>query len=285
MATTKVRASQLRGLARQQAPILNNLIPDSNLPGTTGNYRLVGEFFVPDMDIEFDGNHTINYITFIDSKNVDVNMTLGNDEGTFGVTLNNGIEAYFSSALLVVLGNVYSPVISDWSQQTGLIDNKGDELKVVSYDTSGSLRGLVIPDNIDFRFSFRYKISSLATDGSNPYLTTGTDKVHLYRLSDGVSKYKFRIGYNPVGAILENEDNSRPGSNVAFTEKFPNENDNFPSKSIVFERLSGNISVYFLLDPEAKYFYSNLSASGDMGVYVEVDRLDIFDIKYIELAT
>ena len=157
MATTKPRATQIRGLAKQQAPYLFNIIPDSYLPDSTGDVDIYGEFFTPDMTVSADGQ-IINYFNFINSGHIKVNMTRGSAEGTFGLTLDNGIEAYFPDVLLIVLGSVLSPNGADWVNIVEPINFSNDEVLVETWNSEGSA---VWDHDFDYqndfwvRFSFR----------------------------------------------------------------------------------------------------------------------------------
>jgi len=64
------------------APFLNEVIPDSYLPSTTGMFKLKGSFFTENMTVTTTGG-MVNYITFNNDNDVDVNITTGATEGSF----------------------------------------------------------------------------------------------------------------------------------------------------------------------------------------------------------
>ncbi|MFE3868686.1 hypothetical protein ACFX5E_11455 [Flavobacterium sp. LS2P90] len=101
-------------IATAPAPYLEVLVPDSTQPSTTTNFTLKGAFFTPTMTVAIAGQ-TINYITFKSDNLVLVNVTTGAIEGSYAVTLNNGIQSVFNNALLIVLGTVYQPTSADWT--------------------------------------------------------------------------------------------------------------------------------------------------------------------------
>ena len=69
-----------------EKPYLSELIPDSYLPDSTGNFILKGSFFTPSMLVEITGV-TINYSTFVSDNEFRVNVTIGSEEGYKNVTL------------------------------------------------------------------------------------------------------------------------------------------------------------------------------------------------------
>jgi hypothetical protein len=101
-------------IATAPAPYLEILIPDSTLPSTTTNFVLKGAFFTPTMTVSIVGQ-TVNYIVFVSDNQVKVNVTTGAAEGSYAVTLNNGIQAVFNNALLIVLGTIFKPEPTDWN--------------------------------------------------------------------------------------------------------------------------------------------------------------------------
>ena len=120
-------------IAVAPAPYLEELIPDSYLPNTTGNFILRGSFFTPNMGVIVEGQ-TINNKTFISDNEFRVNITTGSAEGSFDVTLNNGISQTFPDVLLVVLGTVFKPVQSDWQDTSNIDVTVGDYTKVLLPD-------------------------------------------------------------------------------------------------------------------------------------------------------
>jgi hypothetical protein len=100
------------------APYLDKLIPDSNLPSTNFNILLKGSFFTPNMTIAFQGQTVVSK-TFISSTEYRISLTTGATEGSFDVTLNNGVNIVYSKYFLVILGETYIPLASEFINITG----------------------------------------------------------------------------------------------------------------------------------------------------------------------
>lgn len=291
MTTTKPRASQIRGLASQQAPFLADLIPDSNLPSSTGDYILKGAFFTPDMTVVFDGGQVVNYVTFINDNEVRVNMTLGAAEGTFGVTLNNGIEAYFDNALLVVLGTVYKPSPADWFNLTGN-PNLSDEasIKISAFnELSSAYWNKVVPFNLDWSIRFRYKRSPFGDLESN----LREANIALYTVVGDV--YQMEFQYQAEGSQSTTSNGSARGHFISLADprvdtgierRQPDAQydayDDLEYNTIDLRWVGGVLRIYRngTLGYTASYVFTE-----DVYIRAIVRRFDLVDIKYIELAT
>ncbi len=120
LATNKVLSTDASGnlklysMATMPAPYMEVLIPDSTLPSVTTDFTIKGSFFTPTMTVSIVGQ-TVNYVTFISDNEVRVNVTTGAAQGSFAVTLNNGLSVTYAAALVIVLGTVYSPVDANWT--------------------------------------------------------------------------------------------------------------------------------------------------------------------------
>lgn len=216
--TNKVLAPDVNGnlklftIATAPAPYLDELIPDSYLPSTTGNFILKGSFFTPTMTVTIPGQ-TINYIIFISDNEVRVNATTGSAEGYFDVTLNNGIAATFSKALLIVLGTVYTPASADWISQSNIDVSEVGKAKTQYNGVSGTaVWDKLIPINATgFKVIFNIARSPLNTNtaSSNEGITltdqtTGTYWQWLWNMagngaSGQVLYYKNGVYIHPVG--------------------------------------------------------------------------------------
>ncbi|QOG04348.1 hypothetical protein [Flavobacterium sp. MDT1-60] len=168
--TNKVLSTDINGnlkmytIATSPAPYLEILIPDSTLPSTTTNFVLKGAFFTPTMTVTIQGQ-TINYNTFINDNEVRVNVTTGAVEGLFSVTLDNGISATFSNALMVVLGTVFKPTTSDWENLIQPVDVSGNNILAKTIGSSGSAR-LALLINSAKKTSIYFSIIKSPLNGS-----------------------------------------------------------------------------------------------------------------------
>ncbi|MFE3849073.1 hypothetical protein ACFX5D_13960 [Flavobacterium sp. LB3P45] len=193
--TNKVLSTDANGnlkmytIATAPAPYLEILIPDSTMPSTTTNFTLKGAFFTPAMTVAIAGQ-TVNYITFKSDNLVLVNVTTGATEGSYAVTLNNGIEAIFNNALLIVLGTVYKPEITDWINITQPIDFASGSVLTKNYGSLGYAQWNKILDRTK-NFEIRYKpvISPLGANSSNAMtlqiMRAGDNKRMFYNKSAG----------------------------------------------------------------------------------------------------
>lgn len=128
---------KLYGMPIMPPPYLEELIPDSYLPSNTGNFIIKGSFFTPATTVTVEGQ-TLNYKTFVSDNEILVNLTTGASEGTFDVTIDNGISVVFADALLIVAGDVYKPTVDDWIN-TSIIDvTEEGSAKVTALGSSGS---------------------------------------------------------------------------------------------------------------------------------------------------
>ena len=282
MATTKPRATQIRGLAKQQAPYLFNIIPDSYLPDSTGDVDVYGEFFTPDMTVSADGQ-TVNYFTFISSGHIKVNMTRGSVEGTFGLTLNNGIEAYFSDVLLIVLGTVFEPTQGDWINITEPILIENNNLKVKTLDVIGSADlGLSIDLTKDFRIQMTYKVSSLKGQLNNTFVD---DLMRIINPNDGSYARVKQYIDGTKEAFYSNIIDYRDSSNQTTSSSGYFGANNTPSltNSVMLE-WDGSL-LYFYVENTLKYTFISGFITDNMDLRLYVKNFDCLNIKYIELAT
>jgi hypothetical protein len=279
MSTTKVRANQVFGIPEVFAPILRSISPLQTPPETTTYVSFYGEFFNPNTSVTI-SNVVVNSIEFISTKEIKVGITTSVNTGFKDVTVNNGKSRTFREFFLVDVGNLTIPTVESWTT-SGAIINNGSELNISTYDASGTAEGLVIPANKDFRLEFKMKIAITAPE--NPRIEGAANSVNLVQISDNAPKYKFRLGYIPVKGIIEDGENTRINSGFQFTELNSDESNNFPCESVVFKRVGDNVSIYSNRDPAVVINYTTYPGMGDMKVKFTTDRLEYFDIKYLEL--
>lgn len=158
---------KMYSLPNFQAPFIGDAVL-TFLPDTTGNLTIKGAFFTPSMTVTIQGQ-TVNYITFINDNEIQVNLTTGIIEGDFDVILNNGVSATFSRRLLIVLGTVYKPDISNWTVFSGTPDlsTKGD-IKLNLYNVPCAATCFTIPNNKNFRVYFTLTRSPLGAVVGSP---------------------------------------------------------------------------------------------------------------------
>ena len=276
-------------IATSPAPYLEVLIPDSTLPSTTTNFTLKGAFFTPTMTVAIAGQ-TINYVTFKSDNLVLVNVTTGATEGSYAVTLNNGIQAVFPNALLIVLGTVFTPTSADWINVTGSIDlSSGNNARVLINNTYGSAtinpsfvltKGLNL-GNYSFRFNFvGTPLNAYPIDAFNEH-----NYIELVGQADGLVKYKLHsqvLNEVPGKIRIVLTDSSE---NLIFSRQGDSSLANCQFlKDFTFEikRISNSIGIYInnvlVLTPTVQF-------TGPMFIRSRVYNLDIENIKYIELTS
>jgi len=188
------------GTAISPAPFLDEVIPDSYAPSTTGMFKLKGSFFTENMTVTTTGG-TVNYITFNNDNDVDVNITTGSTEGSFSVTIDNGISKTFDIVLLIVLGTVFKPTNADWINKS-LVSTNNDAVELVTFNSQGTAEWTKQFDYTrDWRFIFNAKESPLGT------LSMGVFNVSRLQLKtvDGVkSIFDYQVYKHNSGALVNN---------------------------------------------------------------------------------
>jgi hypothetical protein len=175
--TNKVLSTDATGnlkmysIAIAPAPYIQELIPESYLPDTTGNIRILGSFFTPKMcdraanpnAIILGGVNTINYAIFKSSNEILVNVTTGAIEGSFSITMNNGLVTIKSDALLISLGTLIKPTVSDWNTIVEPIDldTVASVLTEIAYSEGAAFWNQQLDVTKDFEIRFNLKQSPL----------------------------------------------------------------------------------------------------------------------------
>jgi hypothetical protein len=272
---------KMYSMALMPAPFLLILVPDSTLPSTTTNFVLRGAFFTPTMTVSIVGQ-TINYITFVSDNEVKVNVTTGATEGSYAVTLNNGISATFNNALLIVLGTVYVPKNVNWINKTGTSDTNVDgEFKVAVKDTIGT--GVIDPSfftipTSSFIVSFSYKRSPLDAAPTEAY-----NEYTLFQLIDSATN---AVIYDFWFEQLNTNANGRTrlwartqsGQSTIVIDLFTDGLNALETYSLSVKRLSSSLGVYI---NNTLIFTPTLQYTSTMKVKVSVRELDIVKIKLI----
>jgi hypothetical protein len=244
-------------------PYLYDLIPDSYLPSNTGNFVLKGAFFTPTMTVVIQGQ-TVNSITFINDNEVRVNVTTGAAEGTFDITLNNGLQTVISKRFLVVLGTIYIPTPADWINKTGNVDvSEGVNVRSTVANTSGFAEYAVLA-----KYSKNYRVYFDFVQSS---LTTGVSTRQSYiRLQDNVTGVYLSV------------------NNWAITQTSLYQN-----STLVGNYTSGWTGMYFEKINSTVYLKNSAGIiiltfanvlSNDMRILVNSNTCDVCKIKYVELA-
>lgn len=266
---------------------LSELIPDSYLPNTTGNFRLIGAYFTETMvenenlnstnGILIEGQ-TINYATFVSDNEILVNVTTGSAEGKFDVTLNNGSGAkVFNDFVLIVLGDVYKPTSLDWENiiQTPNILTEGEMILVNPSVTSSATWTKAIDTSKHFRIQFSIKESPLVLKSS-----VAQTFITYFSMTDDVTgdNYQIRVW------LEANFDRSKfyiYKNNVAIGAHRYTVSGNF-----IFEYDGANIYLNTNLSDEYQMnLIENVVLSNTWKCRFYVKHYDIKNIKYIELAS
>lgn len=281
MALTKVRASQITGLTGQFAPVLYQVIPNSTLPNTTGDFVLEGSFFTPTMTVSV-ANQTVNGVTFVSDNKMIVNITLGAAEGYFSVTLNNGIPKTFQDVILVVLGEVFTPAESDWLLQTGEADlaTPGDvktKTPGVRGDVITNTTDFVIPIDIDFEVRFKFRLTPVDTSYQ---IYTGNSGLLLMKEEDnaqvcGLYYHDWRPNNGPNGQIQV----------IYVPDVFAARANTFADRDAIhsIKRLNNGPLKWYINNN--LFFTSAVSANIPLKIRAICGDFDIAGIRLIHLAT
>lgn len=267
--TNKVLAPDVNGnlklyrIATAPAPYLYELIPDSYLPSNTGNFILKGSFFTPDMTIVLQGQ-TINYKTFISDNEVRVNVTTGSAEGYFDVILDNGISATFSKALFIVLGTVFKPNVTTWTNKT--INADTSEEGSLNVGVYGSQDSAVWNQVFDITKNFRFSFNAFLT----PFSSVKRNSSAWVILKDlsGNEKYKIEV-HDIYFYFYENGSTSSWAQWSSY------------GANIELRWVSG--VLYFYVNGALRYT-STLVFTENIKLTAIVKYYDLKNIRYVELA-
>jgi hypothetical protein len=281
---------KLYSIAIAPAPWIKELIPDSYYPNTTGNIRILGDFFTLEMcdrvnnpnAIIIGGVTTIHYATFVNSEEILVNVTTGSIEGNFSITLNNGLQTVKANALLIVLGEVYTPTDINWINKTGDSDTTiAGEFKVLLKDVLGT--GVIDPafftiPTTSFIVNYKYKKSPLDASPTEAY--------NDYTLFQFIDLTTNAVIYETWFEQLNTNANGRTrmwfgdrnSQSAIAMDLFTDGLNALETYSFSLKRLNNILSFYvngnLLLTPAIQY-------ASQMKVKVSVREIDIVNIKLI----
>ena len=277
--TTDVNGNlKMYSIAIAPAPYLYVLIPDSRLPNTTGLFILIGSFFTPTMTVVI-GGCVVNSFAFISSNEVKVTVTTGPNEGSFPVTLNNGLSATFNNALLIVLGTVYVPTAPDWELTNAYIDVQTTgkaKFTIAGTVGTGQIKSAFYSTHAtnDFQIVFNFQKSPLYN-----VIDTGNNQnsiVQLCRVSDNAVIYQFSVLYlSPTFCNLSVLDvlNANQASNVGVPDL-----NSFVASSLAFKRINGVLG--FHVNDVLKKIFTTQNTTA-MYLKTSVKWLDLENIKLI----
>lgn len=258
------------------APYLRELVPDTYLPSTTGNFILRGSFFTPDMEITIEG-HTINYQTFVSSNEFVVNLTTSATDGLYDVTLDNGIEAVYPDQLKVINGTVYEPTILDMEIISGTPDlSVPGAIKMETSTTTATVElAYVIPEGQDFQIRWKGTKSPLRDN------TYGDNLNNIKLIQNGVERYRASYWYEPK-TVRFNQVSNGFGHLDAVGSHTASGTDTSLDKEYYFQRI-GDVVTFHVNGTQLGTF-TDLSDNGDIIVRITIGRFDITGIKYIDLS-
>jgi len=269
-------------MAIAPAPFMHVLIPDSNAPSITTNFKIKGAFFTPTMTVSIVGQ-TINYITFISDNEIDVNVSTGATEGSYAVTLNNGLSATFPNALLIVLGTVFKPVAAEWVSVTGSINTAIEgEVHSTAYNASASAKWNKVID-ITKKFSIRFNLALSPLGNFTSSVGTDSYFLSLVNVVTGVEDFKFSLRADAFPSL-----NVRAFSltqsvyvyNGATGSTYAERLSVIAAQSIEFKKTGTSLTV--VINNSAVYTFPD-SLSNNYNLLVRTRCWDIINIKYVEL--
>jgi len=276
LAVNKILSTDVNGnlkmysTAIAPAPFLDEVIPDSYLPNTTGMFKLKGSFFTENMTVTTTGG-TVNYITFNNDNDADVNITTGATEGSFSVTIDNGISKTFNGVLLIIQGTVYKPITTDYSELIGNPDTSDDgEIKISIYGTTTrAVWNKPLPFNVDWSIVWKYKMSPLGSGDINSSMS-----IYFINITDLTNKGEFilrRFNETTWGLVAGFETSLVNRTTFSFDE--------VEAKEFKVSNISG---VLYFYEENIEKTYSSFPLTEDLKIEFNLKYQDIVGIKYIE---
>ena len=266
-------------------PHIKHLKPDSYPPETTGNIRIFGDFFTPEMcdlinnpnAIHIGGLSAIHYATFLSSQEILINVTTENTEGTFTATLNNGMSAIKTNAFSIILGTVFSPTESDWKNVVNTDVSIKGELSPTLFATDCSaildVTKIPIKANTNFRLQCNYGPSPLGTDYN------GSSIIELYRSSDDAKIFTLSLNSFYSSGYSEMHMRHHPTSEVKYFDFSNNNFNEMFTRTFRFKRVGTTFFYGF-----NEHNRGSFTATENTEMYAKfiTSKLTILKIKYIE---
>jgi hypothetical protein len=268
------------------APFLDELIPDSYLPSTTGNFILKGAFFTPTMTVVVQGQ-TVNYLTFISDNEIRVNVTTGLTEGNFDVTLNNGLSVTFPGRMLIVLGNVYNFSPSDFPSLTTAISSVDSNLIVSNVSIiNQAISSKAFDVTKNWRFSFYAGVSPYFGNLVNGQIpNSGVDAVMnlcFLDVTNNALQMRHVFGGNSTSYL---QAGTYVASNTFFFTTTPLFE--FWNSHVIIEyryNVSTRVLSGYLNGVNQTSFTLLVPFPNNLKIQFRTKMLDIFNIKYVETA-
>jgi len=255
------------------APYLTEILPNNFLPNTTGNIVLKGSFFTPTMTVVIQGQ-TINYLTFKSDNEVHVNVTSGSEEGSFGITLNNGLSTTFENVLLIVLGTVFKPLTSEWTLTEPI---NVDDDKVFT-QTWNSLGTAVWSKVFDKTKNYRIGYQCSRTPLGPAYQLYREAQFSLHKVSDNTKVFSTAFSEESSGRVhLEYYSLMDTANDFLYTGPA----NLFDSRDWIPEFRAVSGIMYLYLNGVLVYTF-NQPVLDDYYLKVYVKCYDLSKIKYVE---
>lgn len=271
------------------APFLDEVITDSYLPSTTGNFILNGAFFTPQMCLTANLNNgngiliegqTINSATFKSDNQIICNVTTGSVEGSFDITLNNGLSVIFSDVLLIVLGTVFTPKDPDWINKTLADTSSPGEFHIETFG-SASIKGewtKPLDYTRDWKMVFNAESSPLGDYAAGIYKK---DDLRLMT-SDGLTTIITVSVYRHSSAGVEWLVRSLADGWVGISPTYGMPFNNIQAHPLEIRYLGGFFYMY--VDNVLLRTFSDV-VSQNLKLVPSPRYYDFIGLKYIELAT
>ncbi|UTN03990.1 hypothetical protein L0669_22030 [Flavobacterium bizetiae] len=255
------------------APYLTEILPYIFLPNTTGNIILKGSFFTPNMTVVIQGQ-TVNYLKFKSDNEVHANVTSGSEEGSFGITLNNGLSTTFENVLIIVLGTVFKPLTSEWTL-TEPINVDNDKVFTQTWNSLGTaVWSKVFDKTKNYRIGYQCSRTPLGP----AYQLYREAQFSLHKVSDNTKVFSTAFSEESSGRV-----------HLEYYSLMDNANDFlytgpanlFDSRDWIPEFRAVSGIMYLYLNGVLVYTF-NQPVLDDYYLKVYVKCYDLSKIKYIE---
>ncbi|SDX12413.1 hypothetical protein [Flavobacterium degerlachei] len=282
---------KLYSIATAPAPYIQELIPDSYLPSTTGNIRILGSFFTPAMcdrvanptAIVIGGVNTINYATFKSSNEILVNVITGAIEGSFFITMNNGLSTTKNNALLITYGVVYKPNATSWVDLDPSYDmSEEGAAKIGVY---GTYKSATWNKSFDFTKNWRLKFMLQKTPLGDPMGTAAegnTNERNFALVKESTKEEVFYFGMYKNSGSFKSYGGWLGNGNVSFYAHRPASYWDVPKPQDIHEFRYQYGSLYYYVNGIISVS-STLVVTENLLFKLKLKVYDVSDIEYIEI--